>query len=482
MRIIFLLLLAVNLCIAEGSREAAKQLLSRGSSKTLSNGLSVFMLPRGTSPVFAAVLSVRVGGVDEVRPKTGISHMLEHMAFKGTTTIGTKDYQRERVLLDELEEIAARSNFATKFSEQDRKRWDEINLELQEIWVPDAFTTLFEERGESGLNASTDKEFTSYYIKLPKAHFEFWAQVETDRILNPVMRQFYQEREVVREERRTRTDDSPSGRLYEQFLLKAFSAHPYRLPVIGFDEDILTLTARDMEEFHKRFYVPSNMALALIGDVRDADWAIVEKYFGRLPAGEVKGEVIPDEPDQTSERRVSIRGAGTPMIFVGYKKEAYPHLDDVKLSLAGEILAGSTLSPLFTELVERKGVASSVSQSEGPGILFPNLMTFSITPKSGFSNKKVLDEFDRVIEDKLKQGFTEEELIIAKRSISRDLIDIMSDGTGLGRILTQAKLGFGDWEDLIVWIDKILAANKEEVTEAARKYLVNSSRTVGEIK
>lgn len=482
MRIIFLLLLTVNLCIAEGSREAAKQLLSRGSSKTLSNGLSVFMLPRGTSPVFAAVLSVRVGGVDEVRPKTGISHMLEHMAFKGTTTIGTKDYQRERMLLDELEEIAARSNFATKFSEQDRKRWDEINLELQEIWVPDAFTTLFEERGESGLNASTDKEFTTYYIKLPKAHFEFWAQVETDRILNPVMRQFYQEREVVREERRTRTDDSPSGRLYEQFLLKAFSAHPYRLPVIGFDEDILTLTARDMEEFHKRFYVPSNMALALIGDVSDADWAIVERYFGRLPAGEVKGEVIPNEPDQTSERRVSIRGAGTPVIFVGYKKEAYPHLDDVRLSLAGEILAGSTLSPLFTELVERKGVASSVSQSEGPGILFPNLMTFSITPKSGFSNKKVLDEFDRVIQEKLKEGFTEEELIIAKRSISRDLIDIMSDGTGLGRILTQAKLGFGDWEDLIVWIDKILAANKEEVTEAARKYLVNSSRTVGEIK
>jgi predicted Zn-dependent peptidase len=482
MRIIFLLLLAVNLCTAEGSRDAAKQLLSRGTSKTLSNGLSVFMLPRGTSPVFTAVLAVRVGGVDEVRPKTGISHMLEHMAFKGTKTLGTKDYQKERILLDELEEIAERSNFANEFSTKDRERWNEINSQLQEIWIPDALTTAFEERGASGLNATTDKEFTTYYVKLPKRYFEFWAQVETDRVLNPVMRQFYQEREVVREERRTRTDDSPTGRLYEQFLLKAFSKHPYRLPVIGFDKDILTLTARDMNEFHRRFYVPSNMALAIIGDVNEDDWEVIERSFGNIPSGKVQGEYIPKEPIQNSERRVSIKGSGTPIIFVGYKKEPYPHIDDVRLSLAGEILAGSTLSPLFIELVEKKGLASSISQSEGPGMLFPNLITFSITPKSGVSNKKVLDEFDRVIQEKLKEGFTEEELIIAKRSISRDLMDNMSDGTGLGRILTQAKLGFGNWDDLIVWIDKILATSKEEVTEAARKYLVNSSRTVGEIE
>lgn len=482
MKLIVILLSLFSCVLAEGSRDAVKRILSKASTKTLDNGLSVLILPKGTAPVFAAVLTVRVGGVDEVRPKTGISHMLEHMAFKGTKSIGTKDYEKEKVLLEELEEIASRSKSATNFSKDDRLRWDEINSELQELWIPDAFTTVFEERGEVGLNASTDKEFTTYYIKLPKKYFEFWAKVEADRILNPVMRQFYQEREVVREERRTRTEDSPTGRLYEEFLLKAFKVHPYRLPVIGFDEDILTLTAKDMTEFHKRFYVPKNIALALLGDVSERDFDIVERYFGNIPSREKQSQEILQEPPQLEERNVLIKGFGTPIIFIGYKKFPYPHPDDVKLSLAGEILAGSTLSPLFKGLVEEKRIVSSISYSENPGILFPNLMTFSMTPKSGFTNKKVLAEFERVLEEKLRAGFTEDELAIAKRSIARELVNIMSDTTGLGRILTQAKLGFGSWNDLIIWIDKILVATKDEVTDAARRYLVKTGRTIGELE
>ncbi len=482
MRILFCVILTASLCFAEGSREAVSKILSRATTKTLENGLSVLVLPKGTAPVFAAVLTVRVGGVDEVRPKTGISHMLEHMAFKGTKTLGTKDYEREKILLDELEVIASRSKAATSFSKKDKERWEAIHQELQAIWVPDAFTTVFEERGEAGLNASTDKEFTTYYIKLPKRYFEFWAELEADRILNPVMRQFYQEREVVREERRTRTDDSPNGTLYEKFLLEAFKIHPYRLPVIGFDEDILSLTATDMEEFHERFYVPKNMALALIGDVTKDDLNIIERYFGALPGGEVKAEIIPKEPLQIEERSVVLNDIGSPVIYIGYKKVAYPHPDDVSLSLAGEILAGSTLSPLYQELVEKSGIVSSISYSEAPGIIFPNLMTFALTPKKGYSNQFVLDEFDRVLKDVLQRGFDEEALTIAKRSTAREIVNLMSDTTGLGRILTQSKLGFGGWDDLLIWLDRVLKTEKNDVTDAARRYLVKSGRTVGEIR
>lgn len=482
MRILLYLILSTSLCLAEGSREAVSKILSKATTKTLDNGLSVIVLPKGTAPVFAAVLSVRVGGVDEVRPKTGISHMLEHMAFKGTKSIGTKDYPREKILLDELEVIASRSNAATNFSKEDKARWEAIHQELETIWISDAFTTMFEERGESGLNASTDKEFTTYYIKLPKRYFEFWAELEADRILNPVMRQFYQEREVVREERRTRTDDSPSGKLYEKFLLEAFKIHPYKLPVIGFDEDILSLTATDMEQFHKRFYVPKNMALALIGDVSGDDLKIIERYFGAIPNREVEAETIPKEPLQNEERRVVLNDTGSPIIHIGYKKIAYPDPDDVRLSMAGEILAGSTLSPLYQELVEKSGIVSSVSYSEAPGIIFPNLMTFSLTPKKGYSNDFVIAEFDRVLADILERGFDDEDLMIAKRSTARDVVNLMSDTTGLGRILTQSKLGFGGWDDLLIWLDRILETDKNDVTDAARRYLIKSRRTVGEIK
>lgn len=468
--------------IADESRNALKGVLDSGEEYTLSNGLKVILLPRADVPIFSVVLAVRAGGVDEVRPKTGISHMLEHMAFKGTSKVGTKNYEMERPLLEELEQIASRSDSANSLSKPDQIRWQEIQSKLSQIWESEAFTRELERRGASGLNATTDKEFTTYYVQLPKKYFSFWAETESNRIVDPVMRQFYQEREVVREERRMRSEDDPGGKLYEKFLETAFKVHPYKNPVIGYDDEIKRLTATELKAFHDKYYVASNMVLSLVGDVSRDDIPILEKYFGRIARGSKIERNIPEEPIQTSPRELVIKSPHAPMLAIGFKKPSYPHPDDPKISLVGSILAGGTLSPLYKSLVEEQGLASAVDYDETPGVIYPSLMFFGIVPKQPHTARELLDAFKKELEIILAKGFTEEDVLLAKRTTAREFVDILESNSGMARILAHSSLAFGDWKALLTWFDEAMLASKTELEEAARKYLINETQTVGLIE
>lgn len=468
--------------LADDSRTALKGVLDSGKEFTLSNGLKVLMLSRSDVPIFSAVLAVRAGGVDEVRPKTGISHMLEHMAFKGTSKVGTKDYKKEKPLLDELELISARSDSANSLSPADKKRWMDIHNQLSQLWESESFTRELERRGASGLNATTDKEFTTYYIQLPKKSFTFWAETESDRIVDPVMRQFYQEREVVREERRMRSEDDSGGKLYEKFLDTAFKIHPYKNPVIGYDDEIKRLTASELKAFHDKYYVASNMVLALVGDVSEEDIPIVEKFFGRIKRGDYIKRDIPEEPKQTSLQKVVIKSPHAPMLAIGFKKPSYPHPDDPKLSLVGSIMAGGTLSPLYKSLVEEKGLASGVDYDEAPGVIYPSLMFFGVVPKQPHTANELLKEFNSDLASILDKGFTEEEITLAKRSTAREFVDLLESNLGMARILAHSSLAYGDWKALLAWFDEAMSVSKQELDEAARKYLKPEFQTVGYIE
>jgi len=266
---------------------------------TLSNGIRVVMYRRGVAPVFAGAVGVRVGGSDEKPGYTGIAHMLEHMAFKGTSRIGTRDYGREKKLLAELERLVAEQDVDGVIPTAVRARWEEIHAELEKLWISEEFTRLFEERGASEMNATTDSELTRYFTNMPRGAFEFWCRLESERILDPAMRQFYRERDVVMEERRMRSDDSPGGRLYEKLLGITFLEHPYQNPVIGYARDISRLTASATQEFHRRYYVPGNIAISIVGDVNpERDLPILERYFGRIPPGPMPERPIAVEPPQ----------------------------------------------------------------------------------------------------------------------------------------------------------------------------------------
>jgi predicted Zn-dependent peptidase len=477
---------SVQLCpnaYANDSTSALREMAAKVKTYTLSNGLQVIFYRRGEAPIFAGAVVVRVGGSDELPGQTGISHLFEHMAFKGSRTVGTKDYRAEKRLLDRLEELALESNAAQDLSPEQKREWDEIHQKLREIWISDDFTVRYEKHGAVGQNATTDKEFTKYFVSLPRSAFEFWCKMEADRLIAPVMRQFYQERDVVLEERRMRYEDDPGGKLYELLLGTAYQRHPYRDPVIGYERDIRSLTARQLESFRKRYYVPSNMVVALVGRVDpEADIKIVEEYFGAIPVGEPVHRTVMDEGPQEGQRRSDISMAASPEVIVAYRKPNYPHPDDPPISVMAEILAGGRTSPLYTELVKRKQIAASVGHDEGPGVAYPNLLMFAGSVKAPHSPDTFLSAFDAVINRFRRGGATAEQLEIAKRSIGMEYLGHLRSNQSLALDFATSQLAYGTWKASVEWYDKMLQVSLLDVQRVARQYLVPTQRTIGTIE
>lgn len=468
---------------SQESRGALAALASRVKLYKLPNGLRVILYRRGEAPVFGAAVGVRVGGTDEQVGKTGISHMFEHMAFKGTETIGTTDYPREQKLLAELEKLAAARNSEAKLSPQQQARWDEIGKELNGIWDRSQFVRELEKRGASELNATTDKEMTRYFLNLPRSAFEFWCWMESERLLHPIMREFYQELEVVKEEKRMRYDDDPGGKLYESMLSVAYLAHPYRNPVIGYDADLRNMTASDVEEFRRTYYVPANMAISIVGDVDpETDIMTIEKYFGRLPVAPLPSRPTIVEPPQQGEREFSLQANASPQIYIAYHKPQYPHADDAPISLMLEILAGKKSAPLYTDLVKNKRLATDVGFDEAPGAAFPNLFMFYATVRSPHTNQELLAAFDAVIKKFRDSKVSEEDLAVAKRAVAVQHLSHLKSNLALAIDFVTSELIYNDWKAMMDWYDRAMAVTTADIERVSKIYLQENARTVGRLE
>jgi len=468
----------------DDSQSALAEMSAKVRFFTLKNGLKVIMYNRGTAPVFAGAVVVRVGGSDERSGQTGISHMFEHMAFKGTKTVGTKDYGAERVLLERLEQLALQSKSGNALNEGQKKEWESIHLQLKKIWETDDFTRRYDKQGAKGQNATTDKEFTKYFVNLPRSAFEFWCRMEADRLTSPVLRQFYQERDVVLEERRMRYEDDPLGKLYELMLGVSYQRHPYRAPVIGYERDIRGLTATQLDTFRREFYVPQNMVITVVGRVNpDEDIKVVEQYFGGIPSGQIadRSGVVAEEP-QEGERRVALRMKSSPHVLLAYNKPNYPHPDDPPISVMNEVLSGGKLSPLYTELVKKRQLAASISAEEGPGVAYPNLFFFSAPVKAPHTTDEVVRAFDGVVAKFHRTGVTEAQLEIAKRSIGMEYLEHLRSNQSLALDFGTSELMYGSWKASLDWYDKVINVTVDDVNRVATTYLQLDKRTVATIE
>jgi len=258
----------------------------RTTVKTLPNGLTVVILERPEAPVFSFFTHVDAGSVQDPMGKTGLAHMFEHMAFKGTDKIGTTDYPAEKEALTKVE-VA----YAAYIAERDKrigrddnklkeleKSWKDSIADAQKYVKPNEFGEIVEREGGEGMNANTSDDETNYFYSFPSNRLELWAYLESERFLHPVMREFYKERDVVIEERRMRTDSNPVGRLVEQFVNASFQAHPYHRPTVGWMSDLNSFSATDAQNFFDQYYIPSNMVIAISGDIKAADaMPIIEK-------------------------------------------------------------------------------------------------------------------------------------------------------------------------------------------------------------
>jgi predicted Zn-dependent peptidase len=462
------------------SQEALGQLRKNVKTFVLPNGIRVVFYRRPMSaPVFSGVVAVRVGGMDEPAGRTGISHLFEHMAFKGTSVIGTRDYGKEKGLLAEEEELRAKA----VLTPQEQSRLKIVEATLDAVGKGEEFTAILEEQGAVGVNATTSEELTTYFESLPKNRFEFWAWLESERLRDPVFRQFFKERDVVMEERRMRFEDDPEGQLYEKLLHTAFSVHPYRNPVIGYKDDIKGLLPQYLRELHEKYYVGKNISIGVVGDI-DPDDGIqtVRKYFDQIPSGTVPVRSLEKEPMQTEERSIRLYLDKEPLLVVAYHKPVYPHKDDAPITLLGEILSGDNTSVLYEQLVKRQRIATAVSYAEGPGYAYPNLFSFTLTPLSPNSADRVLAAYDREIDRFLEGQLTEERLDVAKRSLAVEHIKELESNLTLAEGFAHSVLIHDRWDAGIAWYEEMLQVTLDDVMRVARMYMVPTNRTIGLIE
>jgi predicted Zn-dependent peptidase len=455
---------------------------------TLPNGFHFIVVERHTAPVVAFNSYVNAGAVDDPPGKTGLAHMFEHMAFKGTAQIGSKAWALEKEQMRAIETAydalnAERAKGAA--ADRDRliqlsRRLDtEVDLGEKQLY-PNLYTQIIEANGGAGLNAQTTADSTDFFYKLPSNRAELWFLLESERFFAPVFREFYKERSVVREERRMSVESSPAGLLEEKFLEKAFDVHPYRNSSGGASRDIENFRLGDAIAFYKKYYVPSNITLAIVGDINPAEaQRLAEKYFGIVPAGPTPPPVSVIEPPQTAEKRGEQQGEAQASELIGYKRPPETSKDDVALDVLGEVLAGGRTGIAYKELVRDKKLALSVGVSPTfPGGKYPSLFTIALVPNLDHT----LDDCEKplfgIIERLKTEKVDDSTLQHVRAKLRADLVEKLESNETLAAELATSQGVYGDWRKLFTEIDDFEKITADDVMRVANAYLKPEYRTV----
>jgi predicted Zn-dependent peptidase len=479
------------LAVVAGAQDLAS-FEKRTTVKTLDNGLTVVICERPEAPVFSFFTHVDAGSVQDPLGQTGLAHMFEHMAFKGTDKIGTTDYAAEKVALEKVEQV-----YAAYITERDKPvgRDEQKLKELQKGWMdavaeankyvkPNEFPQIVENNGGEDLNANTADDETNYFYSFPENRLELWAYLESERFLHPVMREFYKERNVVIEERRMRVDSNPIGRLLEQFTTAAFQAHEYHRPTIGWMSDLNTFSATDAKKFFDKYYIPSNMVVAVVGDVKASEtMPIIEKYFGRIPSRPKPDERTTTEPPQNAERRVILQDMSQPLYLEGYHRPDYRSPDDAVYDAIADLMSNGRTSRLYRALVRDKKIAADSAGFTGlPGNKYPHLFAFYAFPLPGHKPDEMADAIHVEIEKLKNEDISDEELKMIKTRAKANLIRGLGSNEGLANDLAIYQARYDDWRELFRSVDRIDKVSKADIRRVAKQTFVPANRTVGIIE
>ncbi|MCC7174318.1 MAG: insulinase family protein [Bryobacterales bacterium] len=455
---------------------------------TLANGLHFIVLERHDAPVVSFHTYVNAGSVDDPGGKTGLAHMFEHMAFKGTRRIGTRDFASEQKAMAAVEaiydQLEGERNLGVR-ADPERIRTLEASLhaaigKAASYVDANAYVRIIEENGGVGMNAGTGMDSTNYFYSLPSNRIELWFLLESRRFLTPVFREFYKERDVVREERRMRVESSPQGKLMEVLLAMSFMAHPYRNMPGGWAEDIEGLRVRDAEKFFSAFYVPVNMTIAIAGDVLPAEAKrLAEKYFGLLPKAPPPAPVRTVEPKQEGERRGLVESPAQPTLIIGYKRPDQLHKDDPVFDVLASLLSSGRTGMLYRDLVRDRRIAlAAAAEASFPATKYPNLFLLYAVPSVGHTveeNEKALyGVLERLKSEKVDPAALER----VKTKIRAGLIRSLDSNSGLAGQLTYYHANYGDWRKLFTGIEDIQRVTGDDVQRVAREYFTPEARTV----
>jgi predicted Zn-dependent peptidase len=460
--------------------------------KVLPNGLTLILCERPEAPVFSYYTLVDAGSADDPQGQSGLAHMFEHIAFKGTDQIGTTNYPAEKVALAKVEvAYAAYDAEYRKRVGQDpaklaqlKKAFDDAQDNAEQYVVPNQFAELAQKNGAVGLNASTAEDSTQYFWSMPSNRLELWAYMESTRIGHPVSREFYKERDVVQEERRMRVDSDPEGRLEEQFLATAFVAQHYRVSGVGWESDISQVSATEADAFHKKYYVPSNIVIAIVGDVKASEaMPMLTKYFGAIPAGPKPEPTTTVEPPQASERSVIMQEPTQPVYMEGYHRPDYRDPDDSVYDAIADILSNGRTGRLYRSLVRDQKIAQTVEGGSGePGIKYPNLFEFMARPLPGHTNAELATSIHKELERLKTEDVSDEELAQFKTRNRVNTLRGLADNDGLANQLAEYQTLFGDWRQLFRELDQADKVTKADIRRVANKVFLATNRTTAQIE
>jgi predicted Zn-dependent peptidase len=464
----------------------------RTTVKVLPNGLTLLVSERPEAPVFSFYTLVDAGSADDPQGDSGLAHMFEHMAFKGTQEIGTTNYPAEKVALAKVEiAYAAYDAELRKLVGQDpaklaslKKAFQDAQAEAQKFVIPNQFSLIAEQNGAVGINASTAEDSTQYFWSMPSNRLELWAYLESQRISQPVQREFYKERDVVQEERRMRIDSAPVGRMVEQFLATAYVAHPYGRSGVGWESEISQVSATQAEAFHKKYYVHSNMVIAVVGDVKASEaMPILERYFSKIPAGPKPEPMTTIEPRQFAEKSVVIKEATQPFYIEGYHRPDYRDPDDSVYDAITDIFSNGRTARLYRSLVRDQQIAAAGEGFSGfPGQKYPGLFAVYAVPLPGHTPEEMRTAIHKELDRLKTEDVTDEELARFKTRAQADLLRGLADNEGLAHQLAEYQTRYGDWRELFRELDKINAVTKADVRRVANKIFVDSNRTSARIE
>jgi predicted Zn-dependent peptidase len=467
---------------------------------TLDNGMTFLVVERPTAPVFSGYITVGVGSAYEKIGNIGTAHLLEHMMFKGSQSIGTSDYGAEKELMSKEDSVWVRLDRAMrqtryirlnepqkleahlKFIDDLKRILDSLGSLGSQYVIQNEFDQIYTRNGAAQFNARTGYDFTNYYVSLPANRLELWFAMESDRLKYPAWREFFSERAVVSEERRTSVENRAEAKMFEQLVGAAYIAHPYRI-FWEWQSEINKLARSDMQQFFDSYYTPRNITVAVVGDVRTEDVKrFAEKYLGDMTGGKEPEPIYTVEPNQPGERRVEVLFEANPMISIAYHKTAFDSSDEPAFRVIERLLGYGRTSRLYKSLVLEKQICLDVSIYTFPGGPLGDkhsaLLCIDAYPKEGVST---LDLEEAIYEEINKLATTpvdEKELTKIKNNIDADFIWASYSNLGLAMYLARAQILGEDWRYFMRIRDKLKAVTPEDILNTAQKYLNKQNRTV----
>jgi predicted Zn-dependent peptidase len=467
--------------------------------RTLPNGMRVLLVERHDQPTIAAGWVARVGSANERPGITGIAHLFEHMMFKGTTTIGTKDARRDAELNVAQDKVQAEIRKEISILREKQRRgeikdlndpkvrserhqtlladYDKLVAEQRSLVVKDEMDKIYTQAGARGLNAGTSNDFTVYMNEVPANKLELWTWIESDRLAAHVFREFYSERNVVLEERRQSLEATPTGRFEEAFNAMVWMASPYHWQVVGWPSDISQVTREQAEEHFATYYAPNNITAVLVGDFQPEEaMKLMARYFGRIPANP-KGapEIITMEPPQPAEQRMYAEAETTPSVRITYKAVAGVHRDSPALQVLGGVLNGRS-GRLYKELVLNQKVATNAggyAQGQKLAGTFTLTGTASADRRPEDVEKALLAEAEKIQKD----GITDYELQKVKNQSQAAAYARLENNMGVMIQLAISEAS-GNYRDFLESPKQVALVTREDVQRVARQYLTRENRNV----